>query len=258
MDESEYRLPPEARRQLKRRKFIMAIFIVLFMSFVLAAGYMIWHGYRQIPEPAPLPVSDAPVSSHIAEPPDLAEEEPVPEPLPKVTEDVTNEIVYPVGEVIVVTQERTDYADNDMVLIIPRLDLETPVLSLPDPAVAGDAAVNAKLADGVGLFSCSQMPGPENANVTIAGHRDIKGKEFYYLDTVTDDDLMYLIWNGKKYTYKYYETLITGPRDWSAVEVKDFSALTLQTCTPIGVASHRLFVIGKLVEIEKLQKGEDK
>lgn len=239
MDDNNYRMPPKTRKNSLVRRVFRSICTLLGFLLLIGGAYVLWLKYTQAPTAVSLPVADAPFINQIRK---LPPEEPEPLRL--------HDIVYPVGK-IVLAGNRADYKDDSMILSIPCIDLEVSVLSLPDPNEAGEDAVNNKLNEGVGLFYCSQLPGPENANVSIAGHRDIRGMEFYYLDKIAAGDLMYLTWNGKRYIYEYYDTMITGPSDWTAIKVRNFSALTLQTCTPINVASHRMFVIGKLIGIEE-------
>ena len=240
MEQFYDRYPDRTRQKRGKAAVLRPIFIIIAALMMFAGIYLIWQHYVVNTRVLLPPVADAPFIN----------------PITKTATDNSLElhrIVYPVGDYLVITPEREKYKDNDLILSIPRLDLEVPVLGLPDPNDVGEDAVDVRLRDGVGLFYCAQLPGAENANVSIAGHRDIYGNEFYYLDTLTNGDLIYLIWQGKRYTYEYYETLITGPTDWTALMIRNFSAVTLQTCTPIGIASHRMFVTGKLVAIDELE-----
>jgi sortase A len=134
-----------------------------------------------------------------------------------------------------------------MVLEVPRMDFK---------GIVQDGTTDEILNLGVGLFPQGQLPGKENRNVCIAGHRDIYGKEFWDIDKITDGDLFYLTYQEKRYTYEYFETMLTEPDDWAAVRVREFPVLTLQSCDPIMVASHRIFKIGKLISIEDVPEEE--
>ena len=159
-----------------------------------------------------------------------------------------HEKVYEVGK-FGPSIARKNYESGTMTLHIPRLDFEGPVLGGVDVLT---------LKKGVGLFNQSMLPGPENANVSIAGHRDIHGCEFYYIDTMQEGDYIYLTYKNKRYKYEYEETFVTHNRNWSPIAVKDYSRITLQSCTPIGIASDRIFVTGKLVEIKEIKTDTNK
>lgn len=163
---------------------------------------------------------------------------------------------------------RRTYRSGRMVLIIPRIGFEATVLdSMTAEEYAGAQPINGMsnqtLDFGIVLFNQSQLPGYGNGNVSIAGHRDVAGMEFYYLDRLQEGDLLYIVYRGKQYTYRYKESVVTDAYAWHMVSVKDTPILTLQTCEPIGVSSHRLFVVADLIDVsdvspQSLQKLEEK
>lgn len=150
---------------------------------------------------------------------------------------------YPEGKLFI-TVERSQYQSGGMTLTVPKLGLtEIPVL----PDVDDET-----LKSGVGLYEYAQMPGTGNRNVSIAGHRDIYGEEFYDIDKLAEGDEFYLTYEGKRYTYVYKDTKIVEADDWSPIYIQGFSCLTLTSCTPIGVASHRIIVRAELNSIEEI------
>ena len=146
-------------------------------------------------------------------------------------------LLYPTDRLFI-TRGRQEYTDGSMVLRVPRLDLVAPVMNGTD-----DQA----LKKGVGLYEYAQLPGEGNSNVSIAGHRDIYGCEFYYIDTVTDGDLLYLEYDGIVYTYRYLKTEIVAADDWGPIYSKEFSCLTLTSCHPLGTSQKRMVVTAELV-----------
>lgn len=200
------------------------IIIAMVVAAIVLAAYLLLN-YR---------VTDPQIEA----PPEVeSQTEPESEPEPGHS-DGQEEPKYPVGKLII-TSERESYRDGDMILEIPRLELKVPVMNGTDSEA---------LEKGVGLFDYSQLPGPDNSNVSIAGHRDIHGKEFYYIDLITAGDYLYLYYGGKKYTYEYAETFITHDSDWDPIRVKEDACITLQSCDPIGTSLNRIFVVGKLVD----------
>lgn len=147
---------------------------------------------------------------------------------------------YPVGK-LVVTTDREAYENGNLRLVIPSLDQDVLVQNNVDTE---------SLRSGLGLYEYSQLPAPDtNANVSIAGHRDIEGAEFYYIDRLTDGDLMYLVYQEKVYIYQYESTQIIQSDDWNPIACKDYPCLTLTSCDPIGTFINRIVVTGRLVDV---------
>ena len=150
---------------------------------------------------------------------------------------------YPVGK-LVVTTDREAYENGNLRLVIPSLDQDVLVQNNVDTE---------SLRSGHGLYEYSQLPAPDtNANVSIAGHRDIEGAEFYYIDRLTDGDLMYLVYQEKVYIYQYESTQIIQSDDWNPIACKDYPCLTLTSCDPIGTFINRIVVTGRLVDVREM------
>jgi len=79
-----------------------------------------------------------------------------------------------------ITESRRAFQRGNMILLVPSIDVETPV---------GESTLPDVLIETPGLFEFSQLPGEVNVNVSIAGHRDIHDRVFFYLDKVTHGDL---------------------------------------------------------------------
>ena len=144
-------------------------------------------------------------------------------------------IVIPSGSdlngLVQVSEERLEYSDDEMRLIIPALDFDGPVQS---------GTSRAALKKGPGLFESSDMPDEPGANVSIAGHRTRNA--FYYLNKIGKGDRIYIIYNSVTYTYVFYDRSVVLPTDWNVITKQGFDACTLITCTPIGVADKRMVV----------------
>lgn len=140
---------------------------------------------------------------------------------------------------VFITKSRMEYKSDAMYLIIPKLELNTPV--------AGDT-IPQTLLDRPGMYEYSQMPGEGDVNVSIAGHRDLGKMEFYYLDQLTEGDSLYFVYNKTVYHYTFYSSKVVPPDSWEVISRQGFSALTLTTCDPIGTNTNRLVVVGSLVE----------
>lgn len=150
---------------------------------------------------------------------------------------------YPVGK-LVVTTDREAYENGNLRLVIPSLDQDVLVQNNVDTE---------SLRSGPGLYEYSQLPAPDtNANVSIAGHRDIEGAEFYYIDRLTDGDLMYLVYQEKVYIYQYESTQIIQSDDWNPIACKDYPCLTLTSCDSHGTFINRIVVTGRLVDVREM------
>ena len=157
------------------------------------------------------------------DPEEESESAPVYFELPEGTTDL--------GELMLVSEERIEYSNGDITLIIPSLEIDHLVQS-------GTSQAELKL--GPGLFAASSMPGESGGNVSIAGHRS--RNMFYYLDRLGADDRIQLTYKSKTYTYVFHDSKIVLPTDWSVIDDQGYDCCTLITCTPIGIANRRLVV----------------
>ena len=149
---------------------------------------------------------------------------------------------------------RREYVSGEMLLKVPKMKFEGPVYSGIEEITPGSSSYQSvsdgSLALGIALFGAAQVPTDSNSNVSIAGHRDIYGKEFYDIHKLAEGDYMYLEFRGKEYVYLFEDSFVTHDNDWEPIRTKDYGCITLQSCTPIYIASHRIFVVGRLVEIK--------
>jgi sortase A len=235
-------------------KMIKLMATLFLLIGVAVTGVLLWR-YSQKPTPtlalAPVAVRPTATEPELPSAPESSSE-PESEPEPE-------SLKFPVGKFGPVFSEygedteRLAYVSGEMMLRVPRMDFEGAVYSSEQDITQGSATYqgvnNDVLAQGVGLFGASQMPCESNSNVCIAGHRDIEGMEFWDIDKVTVGDYLYLTYQGKEYVYLYENTLITHDKDWEPIRTKDYSCITLQSCTPLYVATERIFVTGRLVAV---------
>lgn len=149
-------------------------------------------------------------------------------------------------DALYITQSRKTYKDSSMRLIIPALQLETEIGRSTEPE---------GLQDKPGLYEFAQLPGTGNVNVSVAGHRDIHGQEFYYLDKLAAGDSLYLVYLDHIYRYEFIDSKVVAPDAWEVIKPQGFSCLTLTTCDPIGTARNRLVVRAELADIEAYSSG---
>lgn len=145
-----------------------------------------------------------------------------------------------------ISSKRKNYQNGQLTLIIPSINLDEKVQ---------DGTSQTSLALGPGLYEYAQLPNEKFSNVSIAAHRNksrngiIKEWFFYYIDQLQEGNHFYLIYENKIYQYIYTRTSIVTPDDWSPIYSQGFNCITLTSCEPIGIASHRIVVQGKLEKV---------
>ncbi|MBE5838930.1 sortase [Butyrivibrio sp.] len=128
--------------------------------------------------------------------------------------------------------------ENEYILRIPSIDSEN---------VVTEGTSKEALKAALGHESDTVLPG-ELGNCVIAGHRNYTfGKFFNRLEEVEIGDMIYIDTPTDTYSYRVYEIKTVKPEDVEILENTDKEILTLYTCTPIYIATHRLVVIAERV-----------
>lgn len=111
---------------------------------------------------------------------------------------------------------------------------------------------------GLEVISESQMPNIENSELVIAGHSGNGYLAFFQeLNKVEKGSLIYIFYEGIKYTYKLEKTTITDKDGEISVEKDvDSQTLILTTCNPSNRDNEQLILISKLIKKEKYRNGE--
>ncbi|MGO1370123.1 class D sortase [Senegalia sp. (in: firmicutes)] len=136
---------------------------------------------------------------------------------------------------------KDDINDNDKyILEIDKIDLYMPVLK---------GATDGNLDISLSQMNHTAKPG-QIGNFAVAGHRSYTyGRHFNRLDEIKKGDIIEVETRGENYKYKVDETIVVEPDELWVLESNDKEKeITLVTCTPIKVASHRLIIKGKLVQ----------
>lgn len=134
-------------------------------------------------------------------------------------------------------------------LEIPKIDVNLPIYHGTEDSV---------LSKGVGHLQGSNLPvGEKNTRSILTGHRGLpNAKLFTRLDELKKGDLFFIRVCGKTLAYKVEKTEVIKPEEaeiLSVVSGKDL--VSLVTCTPYGINTHRLVVTGERVIYE--QKMQD-
>lgn len=125
-------------------------------------------------------------------------------------------------------------ADAIGIIEIPKIEVRLPILNDVD-----DESLDA----GVGHFPETALPG-EQGNTAIAGHRSYKfGRKFNRLNELEINDSITIIRNKRRFDYLVTEIKVVEPDEISVLDQPEKGRfLTLITCEPIRVASHRLII----------------
>lgn len=112
------------------------------------------------------------------------------------------------------------------------------------------------LQKGAGHIQGSSLPvGGEGTHAAIAAHRGLPGASLFTdLDQLEEGDQFYLYILDDVLAYEIDQILTVEPSDTEPLGVEpDKDYVTLVTCTPYGVNSHRLLVRGHRVPYEEEQ-----
>lgn len=121
-------------------------------------------------------------------------------------------------------------------LVIPSIKVNLPVMHGTSDEVLGK---------GVGhLYGTSLPVGGPDTHAVLTGHTGLTNATLF--DNLTDmkkGDAIYLAVYGEKLKYEVYDTEVVLPEDTKSLLVQPGQdLLTLVTCTPYGINTHRLLV----------------
>ena len=127
--------------------------------------------------------------------------------------------------------------------------LEIPKISVKLPFYHGTSG--AVLNEAVGHLEGSSLPvGGEGTHVVLSAHRGLpSAKLFTDLPELGEGYIFILNVLDRKMTYQVDQILTVLPTELDALEVEDGQDyVTLMTCTPYGINTHRLLVRGHRIE----------
>lgn len=125
---------------------------------------------------------------------------------------------------------------------IPRITVELPIFHGTDATA---------LENGVGHIEGSALPvGGEGTHAVLTGHTGLNtAKLFNDLNQLVIGDEFYIQILDQVLAYRVDQILVVEPTDLEAIlPVQGMDYVTLVTCTPYGVNSHRLLVRGERME----------
>ena len=136
--------------------------------------------------------------------------------------------------------------------------VQIPKIGLDAPIYAGTSET--VLQKGIGHMEGTSLPvGGESTHSVITGHRGLQSAElFTELDELEIGDKFYIKYIGGTLAYEVDQIKVVEPTDFSQITIEEGQDyLTLLTCTPYMVNSHRLLVRGHRTEyVEAIQEKE--
>ena len=129
--------------------------------------------------------------------------------------------------------------------------IEIPSININLPIYHGTS--DEVLSAGVGHLNESSLPvGGINTRSVLTGHRGLpNSKLFTRLDELEIGDLFFIRVLNETLAYKVSDIEVIEPEDVSGLEIEAGKDLvSLITCTPYGLNTHRLVVTGERTEYE--------
>ena len=117
--------------------------------------------------------------------------------------------------------------------------IQVPAIGVDAPVVQGDGWEQLK--KGVAQHLGTPNPG-ENGNIVLAGHNDVFGEIFRDLDRLKPGDVVILFTSQRQYTYVITGTQIVEPTQVEVMNPTPNPTLTLISCHPYLIDTHRIVV----------------
>lgn len=137
--------------------------------------------------------------------------------------------------------------------IIGQIDIPSISVNLPIYHGTSDGVLQV----AVGHIEGTSLPvGGVGTHSVLSGHRGLpSAKLFTDLDDLIVGDIFYIRVLNEVLTYEVDQILIVLPNDVSSLEIDpEQDLVTLVTCTPYGINSHRLLVRGHRIETTEAAK----
>ena len=134
---------------------------------------------------------------------------------------------------------------------IPVIDVNLPIYH---------TVAESSLQKGAGHMPGTSLPiGGKSTHTVISAHSGMSGaRMFTDLDKMQEGDLILLHVLGDTLAYAVDMITVTDPADIEAIEIRqDKDLVTLVTCTPYSVNTHRLLVRGHRIELTEEEITEE-
>jgi len=167
-----------------------------------------------------------------------------------------NEFLYSEGRNIVTDAEYEPDAYYETLLKVDNSNImcyiDIPSIDVKEPVYHYSTEVS--LGNGVGHIHGSSLPtGGLSTHSVLTGHRGMPNRKFFSdLDKIKLNDHFYIHVLGNTLAYEVIDINIIVPTDVEGLMIEEGRDLvTLVTCEPYGVNTHRLLVTGERVEFDE-------
>lgn len=133
---------------------------------------------------------------------------------------------------------------------IPKINVDLPIYHGTEDEV---------LSKGIGHYKPSSLPvGGKSTRAVLTGHRGLpSSKLFTRLDEMEEGDYFFIEVCNETLAYRVNEIIEIKPEELSQLQIEpDKDLVTLVTCTPYGINTHRLLVTGERVPYKESIKEE--
>ncbi len=144
-----------------------------------------------------------------------------------------------------VTSERSNGENVLGIIEIPSIDVSLSIYEGTDEDV---------LVKGIGRIPwSSSLPGKEGCHSLLAGHSGLPGKRFFdRLHELSKGDTFSLHVEGETLFYMVVKVQVIRPEETHLLDIDPKRDLvSLITCTPYGLNTHRLIVTGERMEVRQ-------
>ena len=132
-------------------------------------------------------------------------------------------------------------------LDIPKINVELPIYHGTEEEA---------LSNGIGHLQGSSLPiGGENVHSVLTGHRGLpSSKLLVRLDEMETGDLFFVRVANETLAYRVSDIQVVKPEETSCLKIQPGKDLvSIVTCTPYGINTHRLVVTGERVAYKKAE-----
>ena len=151
-----------------------------------------------------------------------------------------------------IKQEFKEYNKKLNEKVVSKIDLLSSIkivgyIDIPKIGVSTvikEGTTNSTLYNCVGHLEATSYPGEKNTHCVLAGHSGLSNARIFDdLNKLENEDIVYVTFLDETYSYKVIETKIVDKDAKEEFKVKkDKELLTLITCVPRFINSHRLLV----------------
>ncbi len=145
-------------------------------------------------------------------------------------------------------------------MIIPKINVDAPIVMNVGPSHEEQLSAMANGIAHVRYPGASAEPG-QVGNSVFSAHSSSDWTDtgaykfiFVQLERLAVDDVIYINYKSKRYSYKIYDTKVVQPTEINALSYTgNDPIITLITCVPLGTAEKRLLIFAKQVSPDPQQ-----